>query len=156
MVECNGIKVPMAKNTRLTTDMNGQKVDGTTYKKMVGKLIYVVNSRPNIKFSMSTISQFLVYPQLPHVNLVKQIFLYLKNIINYGILYKKEGNIHSEAFMDVDWASKLELKRSTNGYILKIKNSLVASKNGNIQVIVALFSVEAEYYALLEGTKEVV
>ncbi len=74
MVECNGIKVPMAKNTRLATDMNGQKVDGTTYRKMVGKLIYVVNSRPNIKFSMSTISQFLVYLQLPHVNSVKQIF----------------------------------------------------------------------------------
>jgi hypothetical protein len=80
----------------------------------------------------------------------------LKNIINYGILYQKEGNIHLEAFMDVDWAGKLELKRSTNGYILKIRNSLVASNNGNIQVIVALSSVEAEYYALLEGTKEVV
>jgi hypothetical protein len=45
--------------------------------------------------------------------------------------------------MDVDWASKLEFKRSTNGYIFKIKNSLVASKNGNRQAIVALSSVEA-------------
>jgi len=50
----------MAKNTRFTTDMNGQKVDGTTYKKMVGKLIYMVSTRHVIKFSMSTISQFLI------------------------------------------------------------------------------------------------
>ncbi len=58
--------------------------------------------------------------------------------------------------MDVDWVGKLELKRSTNGYILKIKNSLVTSKNGNRQAIIALSLVKVEYYALLEGTKEVV
>ncbi len=74
MVECNAIKVLMAKNTNITTDMNGQKVDGTTYRKMVGKLIYMVSTRPIIKFSMSTISQFLIDCQLPHLNVVKQIF----------------------------------------------------------------------------------
>jgi hypothetical protein len=74
MAECSGIKVPMAKNTRFTTDMSGQKVDGTTYRKMVGKLIYVVNTKPNINFSMPIISQFLADPQLPHVNVVRQFF----------------------------------------------------------------------------------
>jgi hypothetical protein len=58
--------------------------------------------------------------------------------------------------MDVDWACNLKLRRSTNGYILKIRNSLVISMNGNKQVIVALFSVEAKYHVLMEGTKEVV
>ncbi len=74
MAECNASKVPMAKNTKLTINMNGQKVDGTTYRKLVGKLIYLVNTKPNIKFSMSPKSQFLVHPQLPHLNVVRQMF----------------------------------------------------------------------------------
>ncbi len=54
--------------------MNDQKVDGNTYRKMVSKLIYLVNIGPNIKFSISTISRFLVDPQLLHMNVVKQLF----------------------------------------------------------------------------------
>ncbi len=74
MAKCNATKVPIAKNTNFTTYMSGQKVDGTTYRKMVGKLIYLVNTRPNIKFSISTISQILIDRQLPHLNALKQIF----------------------------------------------------------------------------------
>lgn len=74
MAKCNATKVHIAKNTKLTTYMSGQKVDGTTYRKMVGKLIYLVNTRPDINFLMSTISQFLIYLQLPHLNAMKQIF----------------------------------------------------------------------------------
>lgn len=54
--------------------------------------------------------------------------------------------------MDVDWAGNLELKRSTNDYIFKIKNSLVASKNWNRQTIIALSLMDVEYFALMEGT----
>jgi hypothetical protein len=56
MVECNSTKVFMAKGTRHTINMNDQKVDGTTYRKMVSKLIYVVDIRPNINFLILTIS----------------------------------------------------------------------------------------------------
>jgi hypothetical protein len=66
----------------------------------------------------------------------------LKGITYYGILYWKEDNIDFEAFMDVDWANNLELKKSINGYILKIRNSPVASMNGNKQAIVTLSLVE--------------
>jgi hypothetical protein len=76
----------------------------------------------------------------------------LKGIIDYGILYWKEDNIDLETFMDVDWAGNLELKRSTNDYIFKIKNSLVASKNWNRQTIIALSLMDVEYFALMEGT----
>ncbi len=80
------------------------------------------------------------------------MFWYLKGIIDYGILYWKEDNIDLETFMDVDWAGNLELKRSTNDYIFKIKNSLVASKNWNRQTIIALSLMDVEYFALMEGT----
>jgi hypothetical protein len=66
--------------------MSGWKVDGTTYRKMVGNLIYLVNTKLDIKISMST-NQFLIDPQLLHLNAVKQIIWYWKGITYYGILY---------------------------------------------------------------------
>jgi len=80
----------------------------------------------------------------------------LKNITNYGILYRRKDNVDLEVLMDVDWASNLKLKRSINGYIFKIRNSPMASGNGNRQAIVTLSLAEAKYHALMEGTKEVV
>ncbi len=84
---------------------------------------------------------------------MRHMFWYFKGITNYGILYWKEDNIDLEAFMDVDWVGNLELKRSINDYILKIKNSPMASKNGNKQVIVTLSSMHAEYFTIMEGTR---
>lgn len=106
--------------------MNDQKVDPTIYMKMVGKLIYLVHTKPNITFCVSIVNRFLVDLQLPHLNVVKQIFKYLKGTIDYGIFYKKGGNIKLEAFVDVDWACDIEQRKSTHGFILKIGNSLIS------------------------------
>ncbi len=155
MVHCNSTKVPMAKGVRLIVDMNEEKVDATTYRKMVGKLIYLVNTKPNLSFSMSVMSRFLAKPQQPHFNAVKQILRYLKDIIDCGILYRRGHNANLEACVDFDWENDLESRRITNGYFLKIGN-FPMSLYGKIQVVVALFLVEAEYCALMEGTKKVV
>ncbi len=56
MTHCNSTKVHMAKGTRLIANMNEQKVDASTYKKMVGKLIYLVNTKPYFSFSMLVVS----------------------------------------------------------------------------------------------------
>lgn len=78
----------------------------------------------------------------------------MKSIADYGILHWKGDNIDLQAFVDVDWAGDPKLKRPTNGYILKIGNSLVFW-NMKRQAIVTLSLVETEYCALMEGTKEV-
>jgi hypothetical protein len=122
---------------------------------MVGKLIYLVHTRTDIIFSIFVVNHFLVDPQLPHLNAVKQIFRYLKGTIDYGIFYKRGGNIELEAFVDVDWARDIEQQRSTSGFILKIGNSVVSWCEKR-QSTMALSSAEAKYGALMEGTKEVI
>jgi hypothetical protein len=122
---------------------------------MVGKLIYLENTKPNLSFSVLVMSLFLAKPQQPHLNAVKQILRYLKGSIDCGILYRRGQNVDLETFVDFDWASDLESRRATSGYLLKIGNSSV-SRYGKIQAIMALFSTKAEYYALMEGTKKVV
>ncbi len=120
MDHCNSTKVPMAEGIMLIVNMNEQKVDATTYRKMVGKLIYLVNTKPDLSFSVSVMHQFLVEPQQLHLNAMKQILKYLKGIVDYGILYRRGHNVNLEAFVDSDWASDLESIRSTNGYFFKI------------------------------------
>jgi hypothetical protein len=95
-------KVPMVKNTQVEINMNDQKVNPTISRRMVGKLIYLVHTRPDITFCVSIVSHFLIDLQLPHLNLIKQFFRYLKGTIDYGIFYKRGGNIELEAFVDVN------------------------------------------------------
>ncbi len=102
VVHCNSTKVPMVEGTRLIVDMNERKVDATTYKKMVGKLIYLVNTKLDFRIWLSVMNQLLAEPQQPHLNVVKQILRYLKGTIDCGILYKRGHNVNLEAFVDFD------------------------------------------------------
>jgi hypothetical protein len=120
MDHCNSTKVPMAEGRMLIVNMNEQKVDATTYRKMVGKLIYLVNTKLDFGFLVSVMHQFLAEPQQLHFNAMKQILKYLKAIKDYGIFYRKGHNVNFEAFVDSDWASDLESIRSTSGYFFKI------------------------------------
>ncbi len=108
MANCNLTKVPMVEGIHLETYMNDQKVNTTISRRMVGKLIYLVHIRPYITFFVSLVSHFLTHLQLLHLNAIKQIFRYLKGTIDYGIFYKKGGNIELEAFVDAYWASDIE------------------------------------------------
>jgi hypothetical protein len=75
---------------------------------MVGKLIYLVHTKLNITFCVYVVSHFLTNLRLPHLNVVKQIFRYLKGTIDYGIFYKRGGNIELEAFVDADWVGDIK------------------------------------------------
>jgi len=122
MANCNPTKVPMVEGIRLETNMNDQNVNTTISMRM----IYLVHTRPYITFCVSLVSHFITNLQLHHLNAIKQIFKYLKGTIDYGIFYKKGGNIELEAFVDVDWASDIEQQRFTSGFIFKIGNSPIS------------------------------
>lgn len=89
------------------------------------------------------------------MNVVKQIFIYLKGIADDGRFFRKGNNIELKAFVDTNWAGDTELRRLTNGYLLKIGNSLTPWC-GRRQSMVALSSDEPKYHTLMENTKKVV
>jgi hypothetical protein len=155
MADYNPTKVPMVENTQLEIDMNDQKVNPNISRRMVDKLIYLVHTKLDITFCVSIVSHFLTNLQLLNLNAVKQIFRYLKCTIDYGIFYKRGGNIELEAFVDVNWASDIEQQRSTSGFIFKIGNSPIPWCEKK-QSMVALSLVETEYQALMERTNEVI
>ena len=74
------------------------------YHQIIGSLMYLMNTRPDIFFAMNRLSQFLTYPRHVHLNIAKHILRYLKGTFDYGLKYKADHKINIEGYADSDWA----------------------------------------------------
>ena len=80
---------------------------------MIGSLMYLTNTRPDIFFAMNTLSQFLTDPRHVHLIAAKNILRYLKGIVDYGFKYKADQKINLEGYVDSDWAGNaIDRKRT--------------------------------------------
>ncbi|GKC02196.1 putative ribonuclease H-like domain-containing protein, partial [Tanacetum coccineum] len=104
---------PMETNKALTKDEDGKDVDIHLYRSMIGSLMYLTSSRPDIMFSVCACSRFQVQPKVSHLNAVKRIFRYLKGRPNLGLWYPKDSPFILEAFSDSDYAGASLDKKST-------------------------------------------
>ena len=96
------------------------------YHQMIGSLMYLTNTRPNICFDMNTLSQFLI--DLRHVHLIatKHILRYLKGTINYGLKYEENKKIKLEGYIDSNWASSAIDRKSTSGCYINMGLDVVS------------------------------
>ena len=75
MMDCKAMTTPMASNLNLLSDVSSEAVDATMYCQMIGSLMYLMNTRPNICFAVNTLSQFLTYPRSVHLIAAKHVLL---------------------------------------------------------------------------------
>jgi hypothetical protein len=122
---------------------------------MVGSLNYLTTTRPDISYSVSVLSQFMEKPHESHWNAAKEVLMYLKGTLDYGIKYTDASNVELIGYSDSDWARNMDDRRSTIGYAFNI-GSRVVSWSSKKQPTVSLSSIEAEYKALCATTCEVV
>lgn len=120
---------------------------------MVGKLIYLTHTRPDIAFSVSVVSQFMHSPEEEHLEAVYRILRYLKRTPGKGLLFKKGGEIQVEAYTDADWAGSTIDRRSTSGMCTFVGGNLVTWRSKK-QSVVSRSSAEAEYRAVALGMCE--
>ena len=92
------VRTPMAVNAKLTNDPSGESIDVTLYRNMIGCLLYLTASRPNIAFSVGVCSRFQSYPKISHLNVVKRIIKYVSRTCDYGLFYSKESNLSLAGF----------------------------------------------------------
>ena len=78
MLECKAMATPMDSNLKLLADNSSELVDATHYRQIIGSLMYLTNTRPEICFAMNTLSQFLVQPRWVHLIAAKHVMRYLK------------------------------------------------------------------------------
>ena len=92
---------------------------------MVGKLIYLSHTRPDIAFVVSVVSQFMHAPCEKHMEAVYRILRYLKSASGKGLMLYKNGHLEVEGYTDADWAGSVTDRRSTFGYCTFVGGNLV-------------------------------
>lgn len=153
--DCRPAYTPMQEKLKLELDMSAPSTDTTTYQRMVGKLIFLTHTRPDISFAVGLVSRFMCRPQEPHLLAVKQIYRYLKATSEFALLYQRGGVSSLCGFTDSDWAGDTLDRKSTTGFVFLLGGTPI-TWNSKKQPTVALSSTEAEYMAITEGTKEAI
>ncbi|GJV01777.1 hypothetical protein Tco_1335346 [Tanacetum coccineum] len=137
---------PMETNKALTKDKDGEDVDIHLYRSMMGSLMYLTSSRPDIMFLVCACSRFQVQLKISHLNTVKRIFRYLKGRPNLCLWYPKDSPFILEAFSDSDYAgASLDRKSTTGGCQFLVSRFI--SWQCKKQTVVANTTTEAKYIA---------
>ena len=118
-------RTSMTANVKLTSDPLGEFVDVTLYRSMIGCLLYLIASCPNIAFSVGVCSRFQSNPKVLHLNAVKRIIKYVSRTCDYGLFYNKESNLSLAGFSDSDWAGSADDRKSTIGGCFYVGANLV-------------------------------
>ncbi|GJR71506.1 putative ribonuclease H-like domain-containing protein [Tanacetum coccineum] len=134
-----------AAKTKLK-DETDPPVNVHLYRSMIGSLMYLTASRPDIMFAVSACSRHQVTPLTSHLNAVKKIFKYLKGHPKLGLWYPKDSPFQLEAYSDSDYAGSHGDRKSTTGGCQFLGRRLI-SWQCKKQTIVATSSTEAEYVA---------
>jgi len=147
MESANAVKNPIVPGIRLSKNEGVVRVDETLFKQVVGSLMYLTVTRPDLMYGVSLISRFMSSPTMSHWLTAKRILRYLKGTTDFGILYKKgESRLSLMAFIDSDYAGDLNDQRSTSGFVFMMGSGAV-SWSSKKQTVVALSTTEAEYIA---------
>ena len=124
--EVKAKNTPMGLSIKLDMDEKGKSVDQTKYRDMIGSLLYLTASRPNIMYSVCLCSRFQACPKESRLIAVKRIFRYLKCTIDIGLRYPKCDNFELICYSDADFGGcKIDIK-STSGTCHFLSHSLVS------------------------------
>ncbi|GJY35444.1 retrovirus-related pol polyprotein from transposon TNT 1-94 [Tanacetum coccineum] len=143
----DSIGTPMATK-HLDADLSGTPVDQTKYRSMVGALMYLTASRPDIVHATCYCARYQAKPTEKHLTAVKRIFRYLKDSINMGLWYPKDTSFELTAFLDSDHAGCLDSRKSTSGGIQFLGGDKLVSWSSKKQDCTSMSSAEAEYVSL--------
>ena len=153
MLGCKPSSTPMDSSLRLHNDSSGFLDDPLSYRRLVGRLVYLTSTRPDIAFATQQLSQFMSKPTKAHHAAAIRVLRYLKGCPGKGLFFPRTCSPHLLGFSDADWATCIDSRRSITGYCFFIGNSLVSWKTKK-QTIVSCSSSEAEYRALASATCE--
>jgi hypothetical protein len=144
MEDSSPISTPMVVGCKLSKDDVSLDIDQRTYRSMIGSLLYITTSRPDIMKAVGMVGHYQYAPKQSHLATVKRIFKYLKGTMTYGLWYPRNQNLQLTAYSYVDWENCLDERKRTSGGAFFLGDSLVAwlsKKQGSI----SLSTIEAKY-----------
>ncbi|KAJ0919654.1 putative RNA-directed DNA polymerase [Helianthus annuus] len=153
---CKPVSTPVEQKFLITSkiDKNQKMLDNITgFQKLIGKLIYLSLTRPDISYTVQFLSQFMHSPKEVHLNLALRLLRYLKKSPGKGLVFKKSANLELIGFADSDWAKCLTTRKSVTGFCIFLGDCLVSWKSKK-QSTVSRSTAEAEYRAMCSATCE--
>ncbi|XP_019098360.1 PREDICTED: uncharacterized protein LOC109131641 [Camelina sativa] len=148
------VTTPLEENYKTAGKGEPPFEDVTKYRRLVGKLIYLTITRPDLCFAVNQVSQHMQNPTRHHWNMVNRILKYIKGSPGQGIWMGRNKNTELVGYCDADYAGDHEDRRSTTGYCTFLGGNLVTWKSKK-QKVVSLSSAESEYRAMRKLTTEV-
>ncbi|XP_031255632.1 uncharacterized protein LOC116113620 [Pistacia vera] len=162
---CKPSIIPVEQNIKLTSQQYDYETassendpllqDPTSYQRLVGRLIYLTMTRPDISYVVHILSQFMHQPKQSHMDAAIKVLKYLKGCPGLGLLLPRDGNFDITAYCDLDWGTCPMTRKSLIGFCIKIGGSLISWKTKR-QSTISLSSAEAEYRAMAKTTCEIV
>jgi hypothetical protein len=155
MEDCKISSTPLEKGLKLLAKTNSKVVSESLYRQLVGNLIYLTATRPDLSFAVSFIFIFMTALKVEHWTTTKRVLRYVKGTLDFGILYNRSKYLRLCGYTDSDWVGSVDDRKSTSRYVFSFGTGVVTSTSKK-QHTIALSLIEAEYRGALKGACEAV
>jgi hypothetical protein len=153
LTDCKIVDTPTELDARLNLQDGEPLRDPTLYWHLVGSLVYLTVTKPDISYAVHQVSQFMATPRSTHFYVVIRILRYLKGTLFYGLHFSSRSPFELHAYTNADRAGDPTDRHSTTGYCFILSTSPISWPSKK-QSVVARSSIEAEYCALADTTSE--
>jgi hypothetical protein len=126
----------------------GEKINSTTFKSLVGSLRYLTCTRPNILYGVGLVSKFMEIPTMTHFKALKWILRYIKGIIDFSLFYCYSNSFDLVGYSDSNWAGDMDDRKSITGFVFYMGDTTFTWSSKK-QSIITLSTCEAEYVATI-------
>ncbi|KAF5469242.1 hypothetical protein F2P56_013330 [Juglans regia] len=154
-LEAPSVDTPMELNVKIRKEEGDLLTDPSLYRKLVGSLVYLTITRPDISFAVQQVSQFLQTPRHLHLVAVRRIIRYVQGTSARGLFFPAGNSPHLAAYSDVDWAGCVDTRRSIIGWCVFLGDALISWKSKK-QDRVSKSSTESEYRAMSLACSEII
>jgi hypothetical protein len=149
------MNTPMEMKLKLLVDTSSELIDAKLYRQIIGSLMYLMNTRPNIYFVVNTLSQFLVEPRHVHLVVAKHVMRYLKVTLDCGLNYDGDHDFTLSGYTNLDWAGSVSDRKSTSRCCFSLGSTMISWQSRK-QSNISLSTAEAEYIATCSASCEAI
>ena len=118
--------VPIDQTAKFRSSMGEDVPDPSLYRRIIGKLLYLTLTRPNICYSVHKLSQFMSSTKIPHLQAAYKVLKYLKKTPGQGLFLFASSKLRLKAYCDADWAACPDTRRSVSGFYVFLGDSLIS------------------------------